>query len=85
MKRDPSRRNRSSDPSNHKHPPVTDRRIVPVNDGPLRGRAAKECNKAMAKLEKARAELQRFEQEDRPAFGRWMAAHLRRAFDGASR
>ena len=28
----------------------------------------------MAKLEKARAELQRFEQEDRPSFGRWMAA-----------
>jgi len=28
----------------------------------------------MAKLESARAQLQRFEQEDRPAFGGWMAA-----------
>jgi hypothetical protein len=28
----------------------------------------------MAKLENARAELRRFEQEDRPTFGRWMAA-----------
>jgi hypothetical protein len=74
MKRGPSRRNRSSSPSSFKHPPVTDRRIVAVNDGPLRTRAAKECNKAMAKLEKAQAELRRFEQEDRPSFGRWMAA-----------
>jgi hypothetical protein len=53
---------------------VTDRRIIAINDGPLRKRASKECNKAMAKLEKARAELRRFEQEDRPSFGRWMAA-----------
>jgi hypothetical protein len=74
MKRHPSRRNRSCDPSNLKRPPVTDRRIVAVDDGPLRRRAAKECHKAMAKLEKIRAELQRFEQEDRPSFGRWMAA-----------
>ena len=57
-----------------KRPPVTDRRIVPVDDGPLRTHAARECNRAMAKLEKARAELRRFEQEDGPAFGRWMAA-----------
>ena len=76
MKRRASRRNRSCDLPNHIHPFVTDRRIVPVNDGPLRERAAKDCNKAMAKLEKARAELRRFEQEDRPAFGRWMAAHF---------
>jgi hypothetical protein len=74
MKRGQSRRNRSSDPSNHKIPPVTDRRIVAVNEGPLRQRAAKEFDKVMAKLEKARAELRRFEQEDRPSFGRWMAA-----------
>ena len=74
MKRGPSRRNRSSDPSNHKIPSVTDRRIVAVNEGPLRKRAAKEFDKVMAKLEKARAELRRFEQEDRPSFGRWMAA-----------
>jgi hypothetical protein len=74
MKRGPSRPNRSSDPSNHKNPPVTDRRIVAVNEGPLRKRAAKEFDKVMAKLEKARAELRRFEQEDRPSFGRWMAA-----------
>src|ERR1700684_3154569 len=74
MKRRPNRRNRSSGPGNHRHPPVTDRRIIAINDGPLRKRAAKECKKAMAKLEKARAELQHFEQEDRPSFGRWMAA-----------
>ena len=74
MKRGPSRRNRSSDSSNHKNSPVTDRRIVAVNEGPLRQRAAKEFDKVMAKLEKARAELRLFEQEDRPSFGRWMAA-----------
>ncbi len=33
-----------------------------------------DCNRAMAKLEKARAELRCFEQEDRPSFARWMAA-----------
>jgi hypothetical protein len=74
MKRRPSRGTRSSGPFSHQQPPVTDRRIIAINDGPLRKRAAKECNKAMAKLEKARAELQRFEQEDQPSFGRWMAA-----------
>jgi hypothetical protein len=74
MKRHPSRRNRSSDHSNLKRPLVTDRRIVAVDDGPLRRRAAKECHKAMTKLEKIRAELRHFEQEDRPSFGRWMAA-----------
>src|SRR3984957_19653984 len=74
MKRRPSRRNRSSGLCNHRHSPVTDRRIIAINDGPLRKHASKECNRAMAKLEKARAELRRFEQEDRPSFGRWMAA-----------
>jgi len=53
---------------------VKDWRIILIHDGPSRTRAARECNRAMAKLEKARAELRRFEQEDRPLFGRWMAA-----------
>ena len=47
--------------------------MIPVNDVPLRKRAATEFNRAMAKLDKARAEWRRFEQEDRPSFGRWMA------------
>src|SRR3984885_1401035 len=74
MKRHPSHRNQSPDHSSLKRPLVTDRRIVAVDDVPLRRRAAKECHKAMAKLEKIRAELRHFEQEDRPSFGRWMAA-----------
>jgi hypothetical protein len=74
MKRSPSRQDRSTGPSNQKHAPATDRRIVPVDDGPLRKRAARDCSRAMAKLEKARAALRRFEQEDRPSFARWMAA-----------
>ncbi len=74
MKKGPRRRDRSSVPSNHKNLPVTDRRIVAVDEGPLRRRATNDYNKAMSKLEKARAELRRFEQEDRPSFGRWMAA-----------
>jgi hypothetical protein len=74
MKRGKNRRNPGAGHPNHKQIPVTDRRIVPVNDGPLRKRAATECNRALAKLDKARAEWRRFEQEDRPSFGRWMAA-----------
>jgi hypothetical protein len=74
MKRGKSRRNPSTDHPRHKNGSVTDRRIVPVSDGPLRKRAAKECNRAMGKLDRARGELRRFEQEDRPLFGRWMAA-----------
>jgi hypothetical protein len=53
--------------------PVKDRRIIPVDGGPLRKSAAREFKRAMAKLEKARGEWRRFEQEDRPSFGRWMA------------
>lgn len=78
MKRGKRRKRGSSVHSKHKHPhehaPVADRRIVPVDDGPLRKRAGAEFSRAMAKLEKARAELQRYEQEDGPAFGRWVAA-----------
>jgi hypothetical protein len=74
MNRATSRRNPSTGHTDCKHAPVTDRRIVPVNDAPLRQRAAKQCKRAMAKLEKARADLRRFEQEDRLSFGRWMAA-----------
>lgn len=74
MKRGKQKRGRSRGQPNAKHPHVTDRRIVLLNDSPLRKRAAGECNRAMAKLESARAQLQRFEQEDRPAFAGWMAA-----------
>jgi hypothetical protein len=74
MKRGKSRRNSSTGLRDHKYAPVIDRRIVPINDAPLRTRVAKECNRAMTKLERARAELRHFEQEDRPLFGRWMAA-----------
>jgi hypothetical protein len=74
MKKGKRRRHASAGHPNHQHAPVTDRRIIPINDGPVRQRAAKEYNRTMEKLEKARAELQRFEQEDRPALGRWMAA-----------
>jgi hypothetical protein len=73
MKRGKSRRTTLPGYPIHKHPPVTDRRIVPIDDGPLRKHAAKDCKRAMAKLEAARAELRRYEQEDGPAFGRWMA------------
>lgn len=74
MKRGKRRGKRAIGHPIHQHAPVTDRRIVPVDDGPLRHRASGDCKRAMARLENARAELRRFEQEDRPSFGRWMAA-----------
>jgi hypothetical protein len=56
------------------HARTKDRRIVPVDQGPIRRKAASECSRAMARLERARGEWKRFEHEDKPAFGRWMAA-----------
>jgi hypothetical protein len=50
------------------------RQIVPLDQGPIRRKAASECGREMARLEKARVEWKRFEQEDKPAFERWMAA-----------
>jgi hypothetical protein len=52
--------------------PVVDRRLVPANEAHMRKRAVTELNRAMAKLDKARAEWRRFEQEDRPAFAHWI-------------
>jgi hypothetical protein len=40
----------------------------------LRKRSATELKRALAKLDKARAEWRRFEEEDRPCFSQWMAA-----------
>jgi len=51
-----------------------DRQLVPLDQGPLRRRAVSECGREMARLEKLRVEWKRFENEDKPAFARWMAA-----------
>jgi hypothetical protein len=51
-----------------------ERGLVLLDQGPLRRAASSECNQAMERLEKARAEWKRFEREDKPAFERWMAA-----------
>jgi hypothetical protein len=48
--------------------------LIVIDQEPLRKNAASECSRAMAQLEKARAEWRRFDREDRPAFERWMAA-----------
>jgi hypothetical protein len=76
MKRGKQRRSTSFSAAPPKPAPVTDRRIVALHDGPLRQRAATACQREMAKLDEARAEWRRFEQEERPAFARWMAAHF---------
>jgi len=59
-------------PSRTPPAPVTERRIVLIDSTPLRKRAETECKRAMAKLEKARAELLRYKTEDQPAFARWL-------------
>jgi len=46
---------------------------VPINQEPLRERAAAECSETMALLERARVGWYRFERKDKPAFGRWWA------------
>ncbi len=73
MKRGPIRR---------KSPSITpptrseERGIVLLDVAPLRKQAAQDCKRAMTKLEKARADLLRFETEDRPAFVRWLNSTL---------
>jgi hypothetical protein len=51
-----------------------DRRIVWVDQEPFRRDAASHCRREMKRIETARAQWRQFEQEDKPAFGRWMAA-----------
>ncbi len=73
MKRRASHRRKSSGHPTKKRGTVADLRIIPLDDAPLRERAAQEFSRAMARLEKARAELRQFEQEDVPLFRHWMA------------
>ena len=47
--------------------------LVPINQEPLRARAARDCSRMQARLEKARAGWHRFERQDKPAFIRWRA------------
>ncbi len=51
-----------------------DRQLVLLDQRPLRCKAASECSRAMARLEKAKAQWKRFQQEDQAAFKRWVAA-----------
>jgi hypothetical protein len=51
-----------------------ERQIVLLDQRPLRRTAASECSRAMARLEKTKAEWKRFQQDDQAAFGRWVAS-----------
>ena len=51
-----------------------ERQIVLLDQRPLRKKAASECSRQMARLEKAKAEWKRFQIEDKAAFARWMAS-----------
>ncbi len=57
-------------------PNASERRLVLLDQTKLRDAAASECSREMAKLEKVRKEWDRYEKEDRPAFGGWMAANF---------
>jgi hypothetical protein len=50
--------------------------LVRIDQRPLRRKAASECSRELAKVEKARAEWRRFDREDRPAFERWLAGRF---------
>lgn len=50
--------------------------LVRVDQRPLRRKAASECSRALAQLEKARAEWRRFDREDKPAYERWLAGRF---------
>jgi hypothetical protein len=53
--------------------PPRERRLILLDQEPLRRETSSECRQAMVRLEKARAEWKRYEREDKPAFERWMA------------
>lgn len=53
--------------------------LIIVDQEPLRGAAAGQCDQCLEGIEKARADLARFEREDRPAFERWMAGKFGQA------
>jgi hypothetical protein len=52
---------------------LSDRRIISVQQEPLRETAASDCARAKARLERARVAWHRFERKDKPAFVRWRA------------
>jgi hypothetical protein len=51
-----------------------DRRMVLLDQQPIRQKAASECSRALARLEKAKTEWNRFQKNDQPAFQRWMTS-----------
>ena len=53
--------------------------LIIVDQEPLRRAAAGQCGKCLEGIEQARADLARFERDDRPAFERWMAAKFGQA------
>jgi hypothetical protein len=53
---------------------VKERQIVLLDQQPLRSKVASECTRTMVRLEKAKAEWKRFQQEDQAAFSRWVNA-----------
>jgi hypothetical protein len=76
MKRRRAKRRKSSANHLQRRPPAAvsfDRRIILLDDAPWRKRAAADCKRELAKLDQARAEWQRYQQKDQPAFARWTA------------
>lgn len=57
-------------------PRDTGRWLVRIDQRPLRRQAATECRRELVRLEKARAEWERFDREDKPAFQRWVASRF---------
>ena len=53
--------------------------LIVVDQEPLRRAAAGQCDECLEGIEQARADLARFEREDRPAFERWMAGRFGQA------
>jgi hypothetical protein len=65
---------KSPKPASPTLPRRTGWHLITVDQEPLRRAATSECGRAFTRLEKARGDWNRFETEDKPAFGRWMAA-----------
>ncbi len=56
------------------HKRTNGRQMILLDQRPMRQKAASECGRALARLEKSKAEWKRFQQNDQPAFSRWIAS-----------
>jgi hypothetical protein len=71
----PMKKKAKRHPQNGKTPGASGPKwLILVDEGPLRKKANSKRDRLLAKVEDARRQLERFQKDDKSAFGQWMAA-----------